>query len=114
MKTSLLGPYDLTYDSLRSVMPAGSRGVFALGYTDDATVFRVQRVGRDGQDLGLRLRSLIGAGNKFKFKLTPTEREAFELECELFHKLRPPSNFSHPDRPPGSDWRCQHCLQFHR
>lgn len=114
MKTNLYGPYDLTFDSVDAVMPVGSRGVFALGYAEDSSMFRVQRVGRDGKDLSRKLKSLIGASNKFKYRLTLTEREAFEMECELFHKLRPPSNISHPDRPQGSDWRCPYCLQFHR
>ena len=114
MKTNLHGPYELTFDSIEAVMPAGGRGVFALGYAEPSSVFRVQRVGRDGNDLGNKLKSLIGASNEFKYRLTLTEREAFEMECELFHTLRPPSNISHPDRPQGSDWRCPFCLQFHR
>lgn len=110
----LNGPFDLTYDSLTAVLPKSASGVFAIGYVDGLDRFRVQRVGRAGADIREQLRTLIGSGNQFKYRLTMTEREAFEIECDLFHKLRPPSNISHPDRPRGSGWRCPHCLQYHR
>lgn len=114
MQPNLNGPYDLTYDTLTKVLPKAGGGVFALGYVDSASRFRVQRVGRDPNSLRRYLSSLIGSGNQFKYRITMTEREAFEIECQLFHELRPPSNFSHPDRPMGSGWRCPHCLQLHR
>lgn len=113
MQVSLKGPYDLSYDCVEKLLPKAKGGVFAVGYTDAADRFRVQRVGRDGSDLREFLRTLIGSGNKFKFRITATEQEAFELECELFHKLKPPSNFTHPGRPRGSGWKCPHCLQLH-
>lgn len=113
-QTVLSGPYDLTYDAVEKLLPRSGGGVFALGYVDGSDLFRVQRVGRAGSDLRAQLQALIGSGNKFKYKLTATEKEAFELECTLFHKLRPPSNISHPDRPRDSGWRCPHCLQHHR
>lgn len=112
MQPKLMGPYDLTFSSVESVLPRSGGGVFAVGYVDSSSRFRVQRVGRDARDLRTFLKSLIGSSNQFKYKLTTTEREAFEIECQLFHELRPPSNFSHPDRPRGSGWRCPHCLQF--
>ncbi len=113
MKTALMGPHELTYDCLERELPAGRAGAFALGHVDGAGNFRVQRVGRDEQDLRRCLQAFIGSSNKFKYVLTATAREAFERECELFHALRPPSNFTHPDRPRGSDWRCPRCFQFH-
>lgn len=114
MTTTLNGPFDLTYDSIHAVVPPAGNAVYALGYVDRASLFRVQRVGRVNGDLRGQLRELIGAGNKFKFKATPTDKEAFELECRLYHQFNPSSNISHPERPRGSGFRCPCCLQYSR
>lgn len=110
MQHYLNGPFDLSFDCLEKVVPAGRGGVFSLGYME-GNRFRVQRVGRVGSDLRGFLKGLIGSGNQFKYQLTRCEKEAFELECLLFHKFKPPSNFNHPVRPAESQWRCPHCLQ---
>lgn len=114
MKSHLEGPYDLSFDCLEYTIPRQSVGVYAIGHVDAAGVFRVQRVGRDEVDVKERLRCLIGSGNKFKYALAPNAYTAFDMECELFHRLKPPSNITHPDRPRASGWKCRHCLQFHR
>jgi hypothetical protein len=113
MHSALQGPYDLTFDVLERKLPARRAGAFALGHTDEDGTFRVKRVGRSDADLRRTLQDLIGSSNKFKFVVTASAREAFDRECELFHKFRPPSNFTHPDRPRGSDWRCPRCFLFH-
>lgn len=113
MKSNLNGPYDLSFDCLEQNLPTKGVGVYAIGHVDALGTFRVQRVGRDEENVKQRLRSLIGSGNKFKYALLATAFEAFEMECELFHRLKPPSNVTHPDRPRGSGWKCRHCLQFH-
>jgi hypothetical protein len=107
----LEGPYNFTFDDLETRVPKSRCGVFALGYVDASDRFRVQRVGRDDSDLQQRLKDLIGSSLRFKFRATTTSKMAFESECELFHRLRPPGNFMHPDRPPGSDWRCPICFR---
>lgn len=107
----LNGPYALTFDDLEARVPSRRCGVFALGYVDASDRFRVQRVGRDDGDLQQRLKDLIGSSQRFKFEATDTPRAAFESECELFHRLRPPGNFMHPDRPAGSDWCCPVCFR---
>ncbi len=108
------GPHTLTFDRVVQVLPKARSGVFTLGYVDPEGRFRVQSVGRDDYDVRARLCELIGSSVMFKFSTLPSAREAFELECELFHKFRPPSTFIHPARPRGTDWQCPHCLQFHR
>ena len=106
------GPYDLSFDTLERVLSKGRRGVFSVGYVDREDRFRVQSVGRDDYDLRARLCELIGSSAMFKFALINDSRAAFERECELFHDLRPPSNFIHPSRPSGTDWKCPRCVQF--
>jgi hypothetical protein len=113
MNTLLDGPYDLTFDSLQNELPKSRAGVFALGHVDARGTFRVQRVGRDERDLQERLCGMIGSGTMFKYAIVSTAKEAFDLECDLFHKFRPPSNIMHPDRPRGSEWKCRHCHQLH-
>lgn len=113
MKTAMNGPYELSFDNLERVLPMARRGIFTLGYVDREGRFRVQSVGRDDYDVRARLCELIGSSVMFKFALTHDARTAFERECELFHDLRPPSNFIHPGRPAGTDWQCPRCLQFH-
>lgn len=113
MRSVLVGPHELSFDCLERTLPRQRIGVFAIGHVDPAGTFRVQRVGRDEEDVQARLRSLIGSANKFKFALVHSAFEAFEIECELFHKLRPPSNVTHPNCPPGSGWKCRHCVQLH-
>ena len=113
MSIILDGPFDLSFESIERTMPKQRVGVFAIGHVDSNGVFRVQRVGRDDADLQGRLRGMIGSGNQFKFVVVSTAQEAFDLECDLFHRFKPRGNFTHPDRPRGSSWKCDHCLQLH-
>jgi len=112
MNTALIGPFELTFDSITQELPPTSCGVFALGYVDAGGIFRMQRVGSD-QNLRSRLRELIGSSTRFKFALSMSPQTAFERECELFHRFRPPGNIIHPDRPRGTSWLCPVCARFH-
>jgi hypothetical protein len=114
MTSELLGPYDLTFDALEHLVPDRQCGVFALGHLGTDRTFRVQSVGREDRDLKLRLRGLIGSSGRFKFAPMPAPRQAFEAECALFHRFRPPGSFIHPDRPAGTDWGCPVCFDHAR
>lgn len=114
MKGELIGPYELSYDTLEKALPDGLCGVFALGHVDAAGIFRVQRVGRDDTNLRRCLQGLIGSSSRFKFLKAVSPQAAFERECALFHKFRPPGNIIHPSRMQGSQWHCPVCLQYHR
>lgn len=109
MNIKLHGPFELSKDHLESTLPKSISGVFALGYVDQVGRFRVERVGRDTSNLQTTLGDLIGCAMQFKYAATSTSREAFELECELYHRLRPPCNVMHPNRPAGSIWTCPVC-----
>ena len=37
---------------------------------------------------------------------TSSPREAYRLECRLWHKHRPCDNERHPAKPGGTKWRC--------
>ena len=111
MRAELLGPFELTFEGVLEAMPKVQRGVFALGHLDSAGRFRIERIGREDGDLRLRLQALIGSSNRFKFAPAATALDAFESECELFHRFRPPGNIIHPVRPEGSGWRCPVCTR---
>lgn len=109
MSTALLGPYELNFESVAEALPIAHCGVYALGHVDFAGTFRIQKIGRDDSDLRRHLQELIGSSNRFKYARTITPQKAFEIECELFHRFRPPGNIIHPTRPKASDWRCPIC-----
>jgi len=109
MQTQLLGPFELSFESVDAVVQSGRCGVFALGHVDAAGVFRVERVGRDDKDLRQKLQTAIGSGNRFKFTYANSPEKAFLEECFIFHEFRPPRNFIHPDRLKGSGWTCPIC-----
>jgi hypothetical protein len=111
MRTALLGPFELAFDTIERELPTVACGVFALGYVDPAGTFRVQRIGRD-DDLRKGLQELIGSSTRFKFARSTSRQSAFERECELFHRFRPPGNIIHPDRPAGTNWLCPVCARF--
>lgn len=106
---TLLGPFELSIDTIDGTLSDERVGVYAVGHVDGRGVFRIQRVGR-GSNLRTSLRNLVGSSTRFKFEYSADERASFERECELFHLLRPPSNLTHPERPLGSSWRCPWCL----
>lgn len=111
-ETRLEGPHRLIVDDIDAAIVSRSAGTFAIGHLDHKGRFVVQYVGRSDNDLRTQLRAKIGAEPYFKHRCFETAREAFEKECELFHAFQPPGNFLHPERPPGSDWKCPHCMRM--
>lgn len=107
----LQGPYELSADIIERTVPSGP-GVYALGYVDLSGTFRIERFGRHNHDLQSRLRDMIGTSNAFKYLAAPSRWDAFMQECELFHKLHPQGNITHPQRPSKSGWQCPHCHQL--
>lgn len=109
VKTGLLGPYPLTYESISGIVVRRSAGAFALGYIDAGGRFRVRHVGRSDTDVAEKLRHYIGAEAQFKFSYFETVKAAFEKECHLFHDFEPPCNQVHPARPDGTRLQCPRC-----
>ena len=70
---------------------------------------RVAYVGRSDSDVDTRESTSFGQGD---YDLTSTiypttsTRQAFLLECRLFHRHDPIDNEVHPRVPTGTDWRC--------
>lgn len=84
-----------------------------MGATPGVYVFkrngRVAYVGRSDSDVNARESQSFGQGD---YDLTSTvyptssARQAFLMECRLFHRHDPIDNERHPQVPAGTNWRC--------
>jgi hypothetical protein len=99
VKTGLLGPYPLSYESINEIVVRRSPGTFALGYVDAGGRFRVRHVGRSDSDVAEKLLRYIGAESLFKFSYFETVKAAFEKECHLFHDFEPALQSGSSDAP---------------
>jgi hypothetical protein len=114
VKTGLLGPYRLNFDTIDATVTRASAGVYALGHVSPEGKFCIDHVGRSDTNLKARLRERIGSATLFKFGYLASSKAAFERECELFHDFEPPGNRVHPGRPAGTSWECPRCRIFAR
>lgn len=70
---------------------------------------RVAYVGRSDSDVNARECQSFAQGD---YDLTSTvystssPRQAFMMECRLFHRHNPIDNERHPHVPAGTNWRC--------
>lgn len=69
--------------------------------------FEVHYTGRADYDLTDRLSDYIGTKYKyFKFLELASRKAAFEMECKVYHNLKPVDNIIHPDAPDGTSYTC--------
>lgn len=99
----LMGPYstNLVDVYITKVAP----GVYVLSRDGKVAHY----VGRSDIDVGARVKqsSSEKAGyTHFWFEYAPSPKEAYDMECELYHKYSPPDNINHPAAPLGTNWRC--------
>ncbi|MDX2274697.1 MAG: hypothetical protein NW206_04530 [Hyphomonadaceae bacterium] len=111
----LIGPFRLTEEGVNAEVAEDSPGAYALGF-DTPGVFTVVRVDRaDGLRTALLERAREGKYPSFKYLAVADAREAFDLECLLFHEFggsRHLDNTDHPQRPDGSRWLCPDCTHY--
>ncbi|CCB67538.1 conserved protein of unknown function [Hyphomicrobium sp. MC1] len=105
----LRGPFQLASDAIEEELVDRCPGTYALGFVDHLGRFAITYVGSAGEDLKSKLKAHIGTATQFKFRHFADERQAFEKECEIFHKFMPNGNILHPSRPRGTDWTCPKC-----
>jgi hypothetical protein len=86
-------------------------GVYLLG--NDEAGFAVKYVGRSDKCLRNRLatHNHLFTYDYFAFMYAKDEREAFFLECQLWHTFQKSSlnNFIHPASPVNSGIKCPYC-----
>ncbi|HEX9465609.1 MAG TPA: hypothetical protein VGB82_23655 [Alphaproteobacteria bacterium] len=108
---TLSGPHPLSGFAIGNVVPWQTPGVFVLGRLTSRGALRpVQLVGRSDSDLAAALREHARRyeAQAFLFERARSALAAFEMECELFHRLRSPE-LRHPQRTHGTTWRCPVC-----
>lgn len=104
-------PYPLRPKPINKTVPAETPGVYMLSY--DRTMD--SRVGRADRDLREALNDFVGEYAFFHFEPIPSQKERFERECELYHRLGGDrgqlDHSEHPTPPPGPKLDCPVCLQ---
>jgi hypothetical protein len=70
--------------------------------------FATHFVGRSDNDVADRLKKWVSDGGflYFKVKYEPTTKVAYELECQIYHELKPVENIIHPDAPDSTSYAC--------
>jgi hypothetical protein len=72
--------------------------------------FEVHYTGRADYDLEQRLNSWVGSQYLyFKFLSLADRKAAYEMECKVYHNLKPVDNRIHPDAPDGTSYTCPFC-----
>jgi len=112
------GPYDLNARKIDEVVRPYVPGVFATGYTKETGAFVVRYIGRSDSDVRAELKAQgYDETARFKWIEAPSQREAFEMQCRLYHDFGGSAvleNEDHPDRPTGNNWQCPVCGIFDR
>lgn len=105
------GPYKLKRNEVQRVVTRTSPGYYKLYRVSGGSV---SYVGRSDSDVGARLLQHADEGRyvDFEFDYATSRKDAFEHECELWHRHHPPDNDRHPDRPVGTNWKCPRCSIF--
>ena len=106
----LAGPFALSEKAIENCVKQKCWGLYMVG-SFESNRFLVKRVGRSS-DIANELYDYVGEYEAFKFVYCPSEKKAFQQECELYHRLRPAKNKSHPRKPPDEDWDCPVCHGF--
>lgn len=105
------GPYRLTEDNVRIHVAENRKGNFVLGEINNKGIFNVSYVGMSDSNLQEQL--LYWADNSirtyFKFAYVDTVKDAYKMECNIFHSIHPKDNDFHPDKPKNSNFKCPYC-----
>ena len=103
-------PYPLRPKPINKLVPE-SPGVYMLSY--DRTMD--SRVGRADRDLREALTDFVGEYAFFHFEVIASQKERFERECELYHRMGGDrgqlDNTEHPSPPPGPKLECPVCQE---
>ena len=111
--TGLIGPFKLDARTVQSHLLSNAAGAYALGRINDAGSFVVAYVGRADTGLARQLEEHANSGrySEFQYGYFRSAEAAFLRECALYHDFLPRGldNQSHPERSPGTGWKCPRC-----
>jgi len=97
--------HGITKENIKLYVPSGP-GCYVLDRSTTAG-FEVHYTGRADYDLPKRLSDYVGTKYLyFKFLSLPSRQAAFEMECKVYHNLKPVDNLIHPDAPDGTNYTC--------
>lgn len=99
----MLGPFLIS--DVNSKIKTKSPGAYILSRNGTNAHF----VGRSDSDILNAIKSKAETDSsytQFFYEVTPSDMEAYYLECKWYHKYLPPDNNKHPSTPPNVNWRC--------
>jgi hypothetical protein len=105
------GPFTLSVPSLNMIAPLTRVCVYCLSNLRDS----VQVIRRSEQGIRAELRKHVGQYKYFWLAPAISPREAFNIECDAWHRnaRQTPSDLGHPLPASGTDWVCPHCQKQH-
>jgi len=106
---ALTEPLELAARVIDAVIRGKTAGAYVIGSRKADHVMLVPYVGRADEDLGARLKIHIGNYEAFSYVLADSPKQAYELQCEIYHELKPSKNGGHPHKPDGIDCACPVC-----
>lgn len=111
--TVLEGAFPLNAEAVWTALPRAARGAYVLSRDGKHANF----VGRAEDNLQERLLDHAGLDGYVYFWYTgaSSAREAFQLECSLYHQFGEGmllDNWRHPERPEGQTWHCPGCNYY--
>lgn len=103
------GPFVLSKSCVNLVVPPNMRGVYGLSNSKDTMELVKRATGNANEEI----KSYFNQYKYFWFELAASPREAFMIECELYHSRLVARNngVKHPAAPADSGWRCPVCGQ---
>jgi hypothetical protein len=102
--------HTLSARNIERTIKRKSAGVYVLSSVVDG-VASVRLVGRSDDDVGAHLKGCVGLYSQFAFVYASSPKNAYEMECEIYHSIKPPENNKHPARPRDAEWICPVCGQ---
>ena len=97
MRSSIrLSPlYSLMPSAIDSAVTERSPGVYVLDRSSQGS-FTVTYVGRSDTEVNAALHAHVGGYRFFKYAYCSSAKDAFEAQCELYHRHDPRDNPGHP------------------
>ena len=105
---SLNGPHLLNAQVIGRTVTRKSAGVYVVKSVAGGAA-SPRLVGRAEDDLATSLKEYIGLYASFAFVYSSSPASAYEIECQIYHALRPPENAGHPLRPADAEGSCPVC-----
>lgn len=105
---SLNGPHLLNAQVIGRTVTRKSAGVYIVNSVAGG-VATPRLVGRADADVAASLREYVGVYASFAFVYASSPAGAYEIECQIYHALKPPESTRHPIKPAGAEGACPIC-----